>query len=64
MDDLEWKQVDERAKIPNIKGVWYHVDITECVICGCTSIIRERQLPPKPENPYTYHQDACGDHFA
>lgn len=52
------------SPVPNTKGIWYEIDITECVLCGRQHIIRERRLPPKPENPYHFHQDACGVHFA
>lgn len=54
--------------IKNEKGCWYLIEITECVLCGRTHEIRERQAAPSPpkeayEKRYHYRQDACPQHF-
>ena len=45
--------------IPNAKGVWYKITITECVLCGRSDTVRERKLPPKPEITHHYEQCMC-----
>lgn len=47
-------------------GYWYHVEHTECVLCGSGETTRTRMYTPKPDNyadRTTYTQYACQKHF-
>ncbi len=51
---------------PTPPGYWYRFSITECVLCGATETLKERQYTPKPNDPaerYDYSQYACWSHF-
>lgn len=49
-----------------VKKYWYKTEIWECVLCGSTSIIKERQYTKKPDNYFDrviVYLTACGKHF-
>ncbi len=50
----------------NTKGCWYHISEWECVLCGRTTIYRERRWTPKPKEWWDRHEEhemACSGHF-
>lgn len=49
-----------------MSGYWYEYTYTECVLCGASSIRKERQYTPKPTDKHKIHfyvQECCGHHF-
>ena len=41
---------------------WYSIEIHECVLCGHQYILKER-VYNENEKSFTYHQNACNEHF-
>ena len=44
------------------KKYWYAIDTYECVLCGHTTIYKERVYDKKLK-VHNYYQDACPQHF-
>ncbi len=41
--------IENSLSVLNKVGVWYMFYVSECVICGKTTVTRERRHSPKPE---------------